>query len=1279
MTTVSVPSTSQPVGLEPSPPALAGPSRRSRQAMWLMLLMITLIPPLFAASGRYISDTRDPLWFAPGTYLSRSLSLWQPSPYLGNEQHDGLIVPMGAFVGTLRGAGLPIWVTERLWHGLLMFVAAAGMVVLIERLRRRRTLVAPSIGALLFTFTPFTFGYGLPHTGTYAAYALLPWLLYVTARGLESRRVVAWGAWFGLVTFLIGGANGAPQAYSLVPVAAYWIWAVAIERSVPARRAVRFAAWSAAFAVGLNAYWLFLLSSQEVSNALAFTEQPQTINAASSLAESIRGLGFWGFYGPWLPVVERFATSPAFVLASFAVPVGAVASAWLVRWRLRLLFVLLMIVSALLMVGLFPLSSPSPWARLLEYAYAHVRGAAGLRTTYKLGGALELSTAILFAVGVEEALAWLRRHDGRMPAFLRAGLVASVALVLIAAGFPVLTGTLYAGNRPVAAIPSYWRQALRDLAERDAGYRDYFAPGALKPFYTWGELNGVAGLPWLSSAQWSPLPVGTGYGSDLLTAIEQPYQAGITAEHSADLLRYAGVKDVVLQNDLDWRDSVTARPASVQTLVHDPSLTFVRSYGNPGENAFVAGGSATDPASRLERQLPPVQVLAVADPLPVVRAEAGTPVVVSGDAFGLAAMARAGMLGAHPPILYSGSLSPQELQSLAAQHASFVITDSNRRRFWLFSPIQRSYSHTLPADQALPRDRTFGLFGDRTSTQTVAVYHGAQSITASGYGSPFELQPEFRPANAFDGNPKTAWLTATLANPIGAWIRIGFDQPLELSRIAFDVPVQPRGRRVREVRLAFSDGSSFAATVNPGRTEVSFAPRRSAFVKVTILDVSPGVVDTSVGFSEIEIPGVQVEELARVPVDLVDTASATPDGAATLSDVPLTFLFDRARTNKYLGGDEEVGLFRQFRSPVPRDFTLGGTVHLAFAAPDDAIDQLIGAGTAVRATSSGRFFASPRFRASQAVDGDRSTEWVPQGNVGAWIQVTFPTRDVDRLTVVPDTGPGRRRISALDVTFSDHSTIHATPDANGRFRVSFSSRRVSWVRMTVASVSPPGGFRSHIAIAEIHIPGVHIPVIGDDRPLPCSTTSGFAIDGLDTPVRPVGTVGQLLGGDELSLVTCQGQPLQLSDGWHELVVSGALQPDAISLSSAGQGGAVAAEATGAAQAPATPKLTVHPTAGGGFDIDVHEATGPFYLVIGQNYSTGWRASIGGSSLGPPLLLDGYSAAWSIDQTGSFRVSVRYGPQRTYTMLLLLSGLTLVVAIGVVATSGARKRRRARRR
>jgi arabinofuranan 3-O-arabinosyltransferase len=141
----------------------------------------------------------------------------------------------------------------------------------------------------------------------------------------------------------------------------------------------------------------------------------------------------------------------------------------------------------------------------------------------------------------------------------------------------------------------------------------------------------------------------------------------------------------------------------------------------------------------------------------------------------------------------------------------------------------------------------------------------------------------------------------------------------------------------------------------------------------------------------------------------------------------------------------------------------------------------------------------------------------------------------------------------------------------------------------------------------------------------------------------------------------------LGPGSHDLVTSGALEADTIRLTTP--------SSVPAAEPPAAgPAILSRPGPGGGFEIHVSGATGPYYLVVGQNWDPHWKASIDGRDLGPPTVVDGYSAGWRIDRLGSYEVAVRYGKQSLYTFALGLTAASLMVVVVIVIAHAWRRRR-----
>ena len=158
--------------------------------------------------------------------------------------------------------------------------------------------------------------------------------------------------------------------------------------------------------------------------------------------------------------------------------------------------------------------------------------------------------------------------------------------------------------------------------------------------------------------------------------------------------------------------------------------------------------------------------------------------------------------------------------------------------------------------------------------------------------------------------------------------------------------------------------------------------------KIRVRDDAPGSED------------VRVDEIVRMPVDLVDAAGARA------AERPLVYVMNRSRTvvvpPRY--SQDEVSMVRELRVPNGRDFGLSGQVRLATAAPDDVLDQALGIPGAdaggVTVTASQHLPASVASRGSSAVDGDPGTAWSTGfgAPVGQWVEVaTAQPVTIDRL------------------------------------------------------------------------------------------------------------------------------------------------------------------------------------------------------------------------------------------------------------------------------------------
>lgn len=153
------------------------------------------------------------------------------------------------------------------------------------------------------------------------------------------------------------------------------------------------------------------------------------------------------------------------------------------------------------------------------------------------------------------------------------------------------------------------------------------------------------------------------------------------------------------------------------------------------------------------------------------------------------------------------------------------------------------------------------------------------------------------------------------------------------------------------------------------------------------------------------------------------------------------------------------------------------------------------------------------------------------------------------------------------------------------------------------------------------------------------------------------------------------EPLALDAGEHELLATFGWRLDEARLSAPGAGeGSV-----GAGLDPG--EATVVERTATEVVIDVPAADAPSRILrLGEAWDPRWTLEVDGVSVGEPIVVDGYAAAWLLDGD-AHRVVVRFGPQGAVEASFALSAVALVgvTAIAVLPpVAPSRRRRRAGR-
>lgn len=1244
----------------------------------LGLALACYVTALLQQPGLIVAETKIDLFVSPTAFLSDVLSAWTPSESFGHVwagQYGGYLWPMAPFFALGHTLGVPMWIVGRLWLGSLMALAAWGIVRLLDALVGRPRGMAQIAAGVLYAFNPYVVTYAGRTSITLLAYAALPWLLLCVHRGVRDPRGWWWPAAFALVlTSTGGGVNVAVTAWLLLGPTLLLVY----ERTVAAiawRAIGRFLARTAVVGLATSLWWLAAVAVhvRYAQDFLPFTEQPGTIWSTTSVSETLRLLGFWTSYiGLGYTGVQRSFQADAgvylrlvpVVAASFAVPALSLLSfAWTRRARYASFFLALVLMAVLVMAVGFP--EGTPLRSGATFTYNHVAAVRFLRTTYKAGSLLALGLAGLGGLGA--AWAW-----GRVPAAWGRAALALAGLGLVALTvWPFVRGVGLDRQLAFKRVPAAWTQVARDLDRTlPANARAMVLPGTLFGAYRWGGTYDPI-LPALTSrpvAERVIVPFSDLRAYDLQQTTDAlvSQQRALPGQLPA-LLELEGVGALVAAADDDRSRSggPSAADAALVLARQGYGARPARAYGPlltvpPGEGTIAAAARLPQVRRYTVRTHGIVRVLPQAPQT-----------IIDGSAQAIADLAAFGALPRTRVLRYAADLTPAALRVQAARGADIVISDSNRRRIFVAARMRADTGYTLGPRDGISQDATqLNAFAARgNDAQTVALLGGGvRSITAP-YSPGFAQFPERRPFAAIDGDPRTAWLADRALAVSRRRLQIDLDRPRDVGHVDLLPYADSRGTPDR----ISVNGRAFA--VRPGWNRLQLGLRHVSQLVVVIdhVRLPPTGKGGAGGIRELRIPGVHPTETLRTPV-LAETAARGAD----LGRTSLTYLFDRTtgddpsrprvvvaeRQRGYVRDQEdgELGWRRAIDPPAARRWRVQARTRIAPRTPDSAIDALVGARGPVRFDSSSRFEGRPRNRASSAFDGLAARGWIGGWAPGrtAWLQWRTPAPRTLRALTLEPLAVRVRRPTRVRLIADDRPGPALTVGPGGALRLPAPVRGRTFRLQVLAAAFPAGtpGLarrRRAVGIAEVRGAGVPRAQVPRRGPLQVGCTDGpvLALGAQRLRLRPGGTIAELDAGLPLPANGCGPVALPAS----QLLVRAPAGPwllDAVRLASPAPAGLPAPVGGGVVR-----------NAGHGGRADWNGVRvalrGPSWLVLGEGYDRGWRATCDGRSLGAAAPVQGYANGW-VAPAGCSRVAFAFAPNRTVLRAAIASLIAAVLAL-----------------
>jgi arabinofuranan 3-O-arabinosyltransferase len=1235
----------------------------------LTLLALAYLPALGSSRGAMPADTKLYLYLNPGRLIGDAPLTWDSGQFAGWVPHQiiAYVWPQGPWYWTFDRLGVPDWVAHRLWIGTLLAAGAFGVRWLARRFGLG--IVGSFVAACAYMLSPYVLPYISRTSAMLLPWAALGWLMALTDRAARlpttGRRRDRWRD--PALIALIIATVGAPNATALLMIAPGPLLVLLHarhQRVLSWRNLAATTGRISVLAVGVSLWWMAMLVIQGRYGAdlLGYSESLEAVSYTSTAPEVLRGLGYWLFYvrdayAFTTTASIPYAESTRLIFWGTLLLIGGLCGLTFTNWRHRRLAALLVAVGTLVAVGAHPLENPPP----LLAPFTDSGLSLALRSSTRAVPLVSLGIAL----GLGAMVAAIPRRSGVRVA--AGGLV----VWLVLANMPSTTNRAYVDPalQRAQSAPAEWLAAAAALDDSTPQHRVLQLPGQEFGAFSWGytvdpPLPGLTDAPLITR---DLLPLGSPAAMDLLYAFDNRVQSGTVDPNSvAAVARLFGADTVWITNDADFERFRTPRPDTFSALIRGAAgLTAAQAFGEPRQPP----SSAVDEAAIVDdvsggSEPATVELYDVENAVPVARtAERTVAIVGSGD--GVVDAAEAGLIDGSEALFYTASSpggGPDTFDAL-------IITDSNRQRAMHWRGSQDTTGMTegiaggvLEADDGDQRLPVFPAAGP--DSYSTAEFDGEVEVASSSYGERFAYRPEQRAAMAVDGDVHTAWEVADRSDPIGEYITVSTtDGSLQLLQ-----PQRAANRMITAIEIAGPNGSSRVALDASSLTEPGQRVPVPADVplRVTIAEVAsrPGGTDTgasSVGFAEL---GPQATEWVRTPD--YDVAG----------DIPTAVVLTRERTDPLdrWRADPEPVLRRVVAIP-DNDYELTVTARLDARAADEVIADFVGLDDV--ATSTRRLTGSLTATGWMATDGNPSTQWTSAFHAvtGSTLEIPLtPGVPLGSVTISQPTGDLYSTITSIEVAVDGGipQRFDVRPDDSGRVTVDLgdvSGTRASFTIVTIEARSTIDRRYAEpttlpVAIEEITssaIPGLPAQVDSNETCVDLVTIDGAQVSfRLDAAQRT-----ELVGGASVELVPCDAATFRLGGEERIASVDGVLQVDRIVMKSGDVSTDVHTSATVSVSGSGSARtLTVEPCPEG------------CWLVFGEGFNEGWSATVDGvPAPGPQLISGGFNGWWLAPSDDTTTVQLRFAPQRTLNVALLLSSLTVAACIVLVAVCGWHRPRR----
>jgi len=597
--------------------------------LWLPVLAILGMVIIWFQNGnfQFLGDYFVPS--DPTHYLSRLSQSWDPNQDFGLPSLLTLFptprIALVAFYSAVFDVtGSPVVVEFSLvlttlvlaYFGMRYFWLAMG--------ETRLPRIGAAIAGLYFIVNPFVMLYIQNPVGI-LAYAMIPWCLAFTLRGLRTGKTLKYSTLVAL-SFTVSLITFPQVATSIVIIVAMvGIFGYEYLKAGPSRmKHLRFMISSLAAIIGLNAYWLSLsLSKASVVLAISANVQSNSpsLNSQNSILATSRLIGDWSFLSGYagrlyVPYSIGYYSNPVTIFATSVIPFIAFSTIILVPERRSQAMI-----AGLAIIGIILAAGTNPPLGLLYGLLLMTPGASLFRNPPRYFLPLvALGYAVLLGCWANVFLAKSSTKK-LLRKVANLGLILFLLIAICLASQPMISGDItrnwYSPNLSGYHVPSYYAAASRWFAESDPSGRILVLPSTGVYMATLWGYQGANIYPYLFA---NPIVTGSGgqysfsTASGLISSVYDEFYANRTTSLGKELT-LLGAAYVLFDRSVDTQfynlpsQQITSSILGIQSDIK-PVTTFgdLTIYKNLETVSVIGGsyklnilaGSPTNPAGVLE-------------------------------------------------------------------------------------------------------------------------------------------------------------------------------------------------------------------------------------------------------------------------------------------------------------------------------------------------------------------------------------------------------------------------------------------------------------------------------------------------------------------------------------------------------------------------------------------------------------------------------------------------------------------------------------------------------